>query len=54
MWQKVSSTHAADQDPVRVHNGVEAVGNGQHSAVHELFPQSILDDAICSGDTPTV
>ena len=54
MWQKVWSTHAADQDPVRVHDGVEAVGNGEHSAVYELFPQSILDDAISSGDTPTV
>ena len=44
-------THAADQDPVRVHDGVEAVGDGQHSAVHELLPQSILDDAVGSGDT---
>ena len=40
------------QDPVGVHDGVEAVGNGQHRAVHELFPQSILDDAVSSGDTP--
>ena len=35
-----------DKDTIAVHNGVEAVGNGENCAVPELLPDLLLDERI--------
>ena len=34
------------QDPVRVHDCVQSVGNGEDSALRELLPYGLLDNSI--------
>ena len=34
------------QDPVRVHHRVQSVGDGEDSALRELFPYCLLDNSI--------
>lgn len=33
--------------PVIIQDGVESMGNGQHSAIFKLFPNGLLDKIIC-------
>ena len=37
------------QDAVRVHNGVQPVGNGESGAVNKLPTDGLLDDGISAG-----
>ena len=37
------------QDAVRVHNGVQPVGNGESGAVNKLLTDGLLDDGISAG-----
>ena len=34
------------QDPVRVHDCVQSVGNGEDSALRELLPYGLLNNSI--------
>ena len=34
------------QDPVRVHDSVQSVGDGEDSALGELLPYCLLDNSI--------
>ena len=41
------------QDPVRVHDSVQSVGDGEDSALGELLPYCLLDNSISpTGEEP--
>ena len=43
----MSRKSATNQNPVRVHDGVETMGDGDDCTVGEVLSDGLLDDAVC-------
>ena len=45
--KKDEQKSATNQNPVRVHDGVETMGDGDDRTVGEVLSDGLLDDAVC-------